>query len=207
MPACVRILAVADYIDPELTQAAASDRLVGVDLVVSCGDLAPEYLASLARACRAPLYYVRGNHDIRTDSDLCPGCLNLHGGVLSFGGSTFVGLEGSHWYNGGPLQYTESEMRVLVRRARVGLRRFGRLDVVVTHAPPRGVGDGPDLCHRGFQSFRRLIARLQPRYFLHGHIHRSFPAPADRTTLVETTRVVNCTGHYLFELDDVPPSA
>ena len=203
----MKILAVSDYIDPALNDTAGSSRLSDIELILSCGDLPPEYLASLTQACGAPLYYVRGNHDIRADSNRCPGCVNIHGGVFTFGELTILGLEGSHWYNGGPVQYTESEMRLLVRHVRAKLRRFCRLDIVVTHAAPRGIGDGPDLCHRGFQCFRRLIDRFQPRFVLHGHIHRPFATPEERISMVGKTRVVNCSGHYLFEVHDVPPIA
>jgi Icc-related predicted phosphoesterase len=201
----MKILAVSDYIDPDLAASPGSGRSAGVELILSCGDLPPEYLASLAAAYRAPLYYVRGNHDIRVGSSPCAACLDIHGGVYAFGGLTILGLQGSHWYNGGPLQYRESEMRLLVRRARTRLRRFGRLDVVVTHAAPRGIGDGPDMCHRGFQCFRRLIDRLQPRVFFHGHLHHPYASPEERVSVVGKTQVINCSGHYLLELDDAPP--
>jgi Icc-related predicted phosphoesterase len=115
---------------------------------------------------------------------------------------TILGLEGSHWYNGGPVQYTEAEMRIMVRHVRARFRRFARLDIVVTHAAPRGIGDGSDLCHRGFRSFRRLIDRMRPRFFLHGHIHRPLTVPADRVTVLGRTQVINCAGYHVLEVDD-----
>lgn len=203
----MKILAVSDYVNADLTIPPGCRRLFGVELILSCGDLAPEYLASLAQACGAPLYYVRGNHDIRSGLGGCPGCIDIHAQVLNFAGLTILGLEGSHWYNGGPLQYKESQMRVLVRQAAAQLRRFRSLDIVVAHAAPRGIGDCPDPCHRGFRSFRHLIDRFKPRFFLHGHIHQPSCGSSERVTVVGPTQVINCSGHYLFEVNDASPPA
>jgi hypothetical protein len=50
--------------------------------------------------------------------------------------------------------------------------RYGRfLDLLVTHAPPRDVGDREDFAHRGFRAMRRFLTRYAPEYQLHGHIH------------------------------------
>jgi Icc-related predicted phosphoesterase len=92
-------------------------------------------------------------------------------------------------------------MREIARFLRPRLRRRGPLDIVVTHAPPRRVHDSEDPCHRGFQVYRRLIDRYQPKYFLHGHIHRRFDDPWERITRIGRTQVINCSGYYLFEYD------
>ena len=44
-----------EYYDPE--------RMKDIDLIISCGDLPPEYLTFFATLCHAPLLYVKGNHD------------------------------------------------------------------------------------------------------------------------------------------------
>src|ERR1700727_2220499 len=64
-------------------------------------------------------------------------------------------LAGSLRYNDGPNQYTERQQarlaRALRRRARWRVIRDHRpVDLLLTHAPPRGVGDGDDPAHRGF---------------------------------------------------------
>jgi Icc-related predicted phosphoesterase len=198
----MKILALSDFIEPLHSDLLQKHALYDVQLIVSCGDLPPDYLSAVSRAFAAPLYYVRGNHDIRYDSSPPKNCCDIHGQVVSFGERTVLGLEGSHWYNGRPLQYTEAQMRQIIRYLRPRLRRHRRLDMVVAHAPPRGVHDGEDPCHRGFQAFRRLIDRYQPRYFLHGHIHRRFESPEQRVTRIGRTLVINCSGTYAFEYDD-----
>lgn len=47
-----------EYYDPE--------RIKDIDLLISCGDLPPEYLTFFASVCHAPLVYVRGNLTINT---------------------------------------------------------------------------------------------------------------------------------------------
>jgi Icc-related predicted phosphoesterase len=76
------------------------------------------------------------------------------------------------------------------------------VDLVVTHAPPRFVQDAEDLCHRGFRSFRWLIDKYSPEYFIHGHIHGSFSEPSQRVTVVNKTKVINSYGYYLLEIHE-----
>ena len=78
----------------------------------------------------------------------------------------------------------------------------GGVDIVVAHAPPRFIQDAEDRCHRGFRSFHRLINRYNPRYFLHGHIHRFFDSDGDRITKVRRTQVINCYGHYILDIEE-----
>src|SRR5437899_2754477 len=61
----------------------------------------------------------------------------------------------------------------------------------------------PDLCHHGFLTFRGLIERYQPRYWLHGHNHLSY-ARTQRVHEVGQTQVVNVYGHTIIEID--PPA-
>lgn len=197
----MKILAVSDFIEPLSSDLLKGNILSDVQLIISCGDLPPDYLSALSKAFAAPLYYIRGNHDIRYEASPPKNCFDIHARVISFAELTILGLEGSHWYNGRTLQYSETQMRQIVRLLRPRLRRQRSLDIVVTHAPPRRIHDGKDLCHRGFQVFRRLIDRYQPKYFLHGHIHHRFDDPESRITRIGRTRVINCSGYYLFEYD------
>jgi len=197
----MRVLAVSDRVEPVLHDRSERQRFEGVDLVLSCGDLPPEYLAFLSEKFGVPVYFVRGNHDLRYDSKQAAGCIDLNTRLIQFRGVHILGLEGSRWYNGGPYQYTENEMRWKIRRLRPKIWRRGGVDIIITHAPPRNIHDAEDRCHRGFKSFRWLIDKYAPRYFLHGHIHANFTNPAERITVVNHTRVINTYGHYLFEVE------
>ena len=197
----MKILTVSDRVEPILNDREAPSRFPGVDLILSCGDVPPEYLSFLTRSFGVPLYYVLGNHDIRHDSMPQEGCINLNEKLVSFKGMNILGLEGSRWYNGGPHQYTERQMKWTITTLRPTLWRRGGVDLVVTHAPPRFVQDAEDLCHRGFRSFRWLIDKYSPRYFIHGHIHGSFAEPSQRVTLINKTKVINSYGYFIFDIE------
>jgi Icc-related predicted phosphoesterase len=173
-----------------------------IDLILSCGDLPPEYLVSLVNVFEVPLYYVRGNHDIRHATGQFAGCENLDRRLVRFKGLNILGLEGSRWYNGGPVQYTENQMKKRIRGLRLSIWWRKGIDIIITHAPPRHIHDAEDLCHRGFRSFRNLIDRYQPSYFIHGHIHAHFENAQERMTKIQRTRVVNTYGYHLIEVRD-----
>jgi Icc-related predicted phosphoesterase len=197
----MKILTVADHVEQFLYEDFASDSVQGIDLILSCGDLPPEYLSFLVNAFKVPLYYVRGNHDIRYDTKPPEGCIDLHGRMVEYQGFKVLGLEGSRWYNGGPNQYTEKQMHKMIQQLRMGIWWRKGIDIVISHAPPRHIHDAEDLCHRGFRSFNRLIEKYAPVYFIHGHIHADFSNQDERITLVNQTKVVNTYGHFIFEID------
>jgi len=200
----MKILSVSDRVESILYDQFDADLFPGVDLVLSCGDLPPEYLMFLVTKFNVPLFYVKGNHDIRYDSKPPVRCIDLNAKLIQFQGLNLLGLEGSHWYNGGPNQYTEAEMRKTIRLLRPKIWWQGGVDIIITHAPPRHIHDAEDPCHKGFESFRWLIDRYAPAYFIHGHIHLNFNSPSERITTVNRTKVVNSYGYFLFEINDSP---
>jgi Icc-related predicted phosphoesterase len=198
----MKILTVSDKVEPFLYQHFDSAQAPQADLILSCGDLPPEYLSSLSTALNAPVYYISGNHDIRYAHHPPEGCVNLASRLIRIRGLNILGLEGSRWYNGGPYQYHERQMRQKIRRLRFQIWRQGGLDMVITHAPPRHVHDAEDRCHKGFDCYVKLIQRYAPAYFIHGHIHKRFYDPDERVTLVNRTQVINTCGHTFIEIDD-----
>jgi len=198
---CMKILTVSDRVEPILNDSFDMKRFSGIDLILSCGDLPPEYLTLISNRVQAPLYYVKGNHDIRYDLKPPEGCMNLHGKLVQFHDFKILGLEGSRWYNGGPNQYTERQMRRIVRNLKIDLWWKGGIDMVVSHAPPRHIHDAEDRCHRGFKSFTWLISHYAPKYFIHGHIHAHFNNFKDRVTNIDNTQVINSYGFTILDID------
>jgi len=197
----MKILSVSDYVVSTLYDNFDAERFPKIDLILSCGDLPPEYLSYFLTSFNVPVYYVRGNHDIRYDSKFPGGCIDLNARLIRFRGINILGLEGSRWYNGGPHQYTENEMKKTIRSLRPKIWWRGGVDLVITHAPPRHIHDAEDLCHRGFRSFRWLIDHYCPSYFIHGHIHVNFNDPTERVTIINKTKVVNTYGYHIFDID------
>jgi Icc-related predicted phosphoesterase len=179
----MKLLIVTDAVDQAVYSAAAKQRFGDVDLILSCGDLPPYYLEFLVTVLDVPLYYVRGNHDhelMARDGDgqvqMPGGCTPIDGKVVEHNGLVIAGLGGSPKYNGKPDQYTDFEQRLRWLRMEPRLllnraRRGRACDILLTHAPPRGINDLPDFCHQGFPTFLTFLDRYAPRYLIHGHVH------------------------------------
>ena len=196
----MKILTVSDTVVPSLLEKKGQDATSeGIDLIISCGDLPPEYLTALRNLYDAELYYVLGNHDLRYATSPPKGCRHIDRRIVSFGNLRVIGFSGSRWYNGNINQYTEQQMKKFIGRLRFRLWRHRGVDIVVTHAPPRYIHDLEDPCHRGFRVFRKFIDKYQPQYFIHGHVHASFEHDDERKTSVNSTTVINSYGYYVFE--------
>ena len=196
----ITILAVSDISDKSLIRMVEEKRLNHVDLIISCGDLEPEYLYFLRNRLEKPLFYVKGNHDIRYAPDKLLGCEDIHARLIRFKTLRIMGLEGSIWYNGNMNQYTNKQMDKIIFSMWFSLWRKGGVDMVVTHAPPRHIHDAEDRCHVGFDSYVKLIHKRKPSWFLHGHVHKEFQNLEQRTTIVGSTKVINTCGYTIIEV-------
>ena len=216
----VLVLAVSDEVDRALYADVGAVR--DARLIVACGDLPFDYLSYLMNALDVPLVFVPGNHDpdvsgyrtsragltLRAGLPARPpwpdGAVSAERAVVDAAGLRVAGLGGCLRYSGGPNQYTQRQQarraRSLSRRARWRAARDGRgVDVLLTHAPPRGVGDREDRAHQGFEALHRLTVLLQPSLLLHGHIHPD-EAPA-RTHRIGRTVVRNVAGRHLLDIE------
>ena len=95
-------------------------------------------------------------------------------------------------------------MRRRIRKLRYQLWRNKGVDIVVTHAPPEGVGDIPDAAHRGFTALLALIDKYHPRYLLHGHVHLRYAHDIPREQEYGGTRVINVSERYVLDIPDIP---
>lgn len=217
----MKVLCVADHVDPFIYSSGIKARFKDVDLVLSAGDLALEYYDFIVSSLNKPLYFVFGNHHLthrdryqRQSDPLKPptapepqgvGATYLEGRVLRHGGLILAGLGGSMWYNGGENQYTDFGMFLSMLRLLPGLawNRLVRgrwLDILVTHAPPYGINDLPDPCHTGFRVFLWFMRTFRPRYLVHGHVHLYDRNAAREARYAETT-VLNAYDHVVFEIE------
>ena len=196
----MRVLFVADEESPFLWDYYTPGRLDGIDLIVSCGDLKSEYLTFLVTMGRARLLYVHGNHDTGYERRPPEGCECIDDKLVKIGGQRVLGLGECPRYNGGPYQYTEHEMRMKILRRLPGIRMAGGVDVIVSHASVRGVGDDSDYAHRGFETFRPLVESLKPRYLVHGHVHLNYGANIPRVEWLGETQVINAYERYVLDI-------
>lgn len=198
----VRLLALSD----ERLEVMADERnraaLGRIDAVLGCGDLEPDYLSFLGDAFRAPLLYVKGNHDRgaawEAGQTFVP--VPVSGDFEQVAGITLAGLswpfppnrsaerdERGAWW-----QALDVALRAAIRRTRP--------QIVLSHVPPEGLGDIPtDHYHAGFSAYRWLCRRLRPVLWLHGHTTMA-AAEHWRTHLGPTT-LLNVTGGVLIQLE------
>ena len=220
-----RVLTVSDEVVDSLWTEWIHKRAGDVDLVLAAGDLPFDYLEYLSNVLNRPCVFVPGNHDMDltgySDSrgismrDGLPaeypgpqGWVNADVRVVDVAGVRIAGLGGSIRYNDGPNQWTERQQArraaKVARSAARRRRRDGRrVDVLLTHSPPKDLGDREDPPHRGFACLRTAIEKMNPTLMVHGHIHPHGQPVPDRE--LGDTRIVNTVGHRILELPDHPP--
>ena len=219
----MKILCVADQKDLLVYSENIGKRYGDVDLVISAGDLPLRYYEFIVSSLNKNLYFVFGNHHAEQlpryrkmgfwDDPFTVRFDEGHGGIFIDGkvkrdklsNLIIAGLGGSMRYSNQESQYTETQMFFRILKLipklfyyRLRYKRF--LDILVTHAPPRGIGDQQDLCHRGFKVFLWFMKVFKPRYLLHGHIHL-FDLNEKRVNKFEETTVVNVYGSYILEIE------
>ena len=201
----MRILAIADEPDPRLWGNNCRERLQGIDLILSAGDLPARYLSFLTCFTSAPVVFIPGNHDERFLQDPPEGCICADNTVVQLKGVRILGLGGSMRYRpDGTFMYTEREMAARIRSLQFRLRLTGGFDILLTHAPIRGVGDQEDLCHRGFECFGPLLDQYTPAVMIHGHVHQSYSAWFRREREYHGIPVINAWQSHAFELPETP---
>ncbi len=198
----MKLLTLSDEECPALWDYYMPGRLKDYDLIISCGDLKASYLSFIVTMANKPLLYVHGNHDSDYERHPPEGCECIEDRLVVVNGLRILGLGGSHRYRPGPHQYSEKEMRRRIAKLRYQLWRAKGVDIVVTHAPPRGVGDAEDLPHRGFEALLELIDKYHPKYLLHGHVHMRYGMDQTRERDYHGTKVINTCERYVLELEE-----
>ena len=206
----MKVLAISDIVIDWIYSPQIRTRFSDVNLAIGCGDLPRYYLEYIINALDIPVFYVQGNHSTLLEvGDEHPyqksqGSVDLHCKVVRYNGITIAGVEGSLRYKEGLYQYSQLEMWLnvinIVPSMILNRIRFGRfLNIFISHAPPWGIHDQPDLTHQGIKAFRWLINKFQPDYHFHGHIHVYRPDTVTQTTFA-ITQVINAYGYRVIEL-------
>lgn len=203
----MRILVLSDLESEYLWDHFEKEKLEGIDLILSCGDLKSEYLSFLATFSRVPVLYVKGNHDAHYEEKPPGGCDCIENQIVEYKGIRILGLGGSYRYRPDePNMYTEREMQKRLRKLRFALHRTGGVDILLTHSPARGLGDQDDLAHRGFQCFVDFMDRYKPAFLVHGHVHANYTYKFVREREYQDTRVINAYERYIITIPDAKKS-
>ena len=79
---------------------------------------------------------------------------------------------------------------------------LGGIDIVVTHAPPEGLGDDEDRAHWGFAALREFLDKYHPQYLIHGHVHMTYGHNKPRVRDYNGTTLINAYERYVLEVPD-----
>jgi len=220
-----RILCISDKIDPLIYSCNVKKRFSDIDMILSAGDLELNYYGFIVSSLNKPLLFVFGNHNLkslhhyrkdsqnRVSNDLEPlqslknsyGSIYMGDKVKKIKSILIAGLGGCRRYNGGQNQYSEIEMAFKILKL-IPLLLFNRiyhgrwLDILLTHAPPKDIGDKSDICHQGFRVYRTFNRLFHPKYHLHGHIHL-YDINAPREFNFLNTKIINIYEHYILEIE------
>ncbi|MBQ3223470.1 MAG: metallophosphoesterase, partial [Clostridia bacterium] len=115
-------------------------------------------------------------------------------------GVRILGLGGSYRYRNGKWMFTEKEMRRRVRRLWYQLWKHKGVDIIVTHARARGLGDEEHVSHGGVEVCLRLMEKYQPKLLIHGHMHKEYSPRFQRERTYGQTRVINAYRRVYIDL-------
>lgn len=195
----MKILAVSDVTAKYYYDFYTPGRLDAFDLILACGDLPRGYLDFLVSMAHCPLVYVRGNHDDALIDDPPGGCICAEDTIVVCGGLRILGLGGSNRYRDGENMFTEKQMKWRIRKLWFQLWRHRGFDILLTHAPARHINDFEEISHRGFECFVELLDKYRPKYFVHGHIHKTYGVRIPQRTQRGETTIINAYDHCEFE--------
>jgi len=196
----MKILLLADEESKYLWDYYEKSKLENLDLIISCGDLKPEYLEFLVTFAHCPLLYVHGNHDLKYSEHPPEGCICIDDALFTYQGVRILGLGGSMKYNQHelPFQCTEKQMQRRIKKRWFDLKRSHGFDILVTHSPAKGLNDLPDLPHQGFDCFRHLLDEYHPKLFCHGHVHLNYGSLPRKDNYHDTV-VINAYERCLYD--------
>lgn len=194
----MKILLVADNEEPYIWDHFDHERFKEIEMIISCGDVKAEYLAFLVTMIKAPLFYIPGNHNVNYLKHPPEGCECIDGKLIKYKGIRLLGLGGSQCYSKEEFQYTEKQMNRRVLRMKPKIWWNKGFDILVTHAPAYQLGDGEDLCHRGFKCFVKLMDEYTPKYLVHGHQHLNYNLQP-RIIQYKDTTIVNAYGYFILD--------
>ncbi len=196
----MRILLLADEESKYYWDFFEKEKLEGIDLIISCGDLAPQYLSFLATFAKVPVLYIRGNHDYCYDETPPDGCISIDDDIYVHEGLRIMGLGGCMCYNFGPGQFTEKDMQKRYKKLKRKIKKNKGIDVLVTHSPAYRLNDSEDLPHTGFKTFLQIMDECEPKLYAHGHVHINYGRDFKRLSQYNNTKVINAFEKYIIEI-------
>jgi Icc-related predicted phosphoesterase len=185
----MKILVIADR-NPHINIEEVVTK-ENIELVITLGDLTREDILGLERVTHIPKIGVYGNHDSGNYMGGL-GIWDMHRKIWSFNGLSFGGFQGCVRYKDNPdaIMCTQAEATQL-------MQGYPRVDVFLSHCPPRGINDEEEIAHQGFDALREYLDIQKPSVWLHGHTY-----PTDETIIKQhgPTRIEYVFKYRIIEL-------
>lgn len=169
----MRLLAASDLHADLAAAQALVDAAPAADLVLIAGDLADSFeglepLMEVLAPLGAKAILVPGNNESVEQLRAATALTVLHGERVERAGITIIG-------HGGSVPPLPAELPFAswnVTEAEAALAPFTACDLLLTHAPPKGIADRFGAYGSiGSTAYRAAVERLQPRLMLFGHVH------------------------------------
>ena len=125
----MKILILADVESKYLWDYFDKEKLEGIDLILSAGDLKPQYLSFLASFSKVPILYIRGNHDDCYENTPPDGCICIEDKIYVYKGVRIMGLGGSVRYKKGINQYTQMQMKHRINKMWLSIKKNRGFDI------------------------------------------------------------------------------
>lgn len=205
----MRIISFGDVHMATASLRRLHPELERADLALVCGDLtnfggkkeAAEVIGTIREACPQVLA-VPGNLDRPEVLDfLQDEGLSLHGSGRMYGGLGFFGCGGSNPTPfRTPFELEEEEIREVLRRGWKEVRDAQAL-IVLCHTPPQGtkIDRLKDGRHVGSPAVRELLAELEPRVCLSGHVHEAVGIDRLGPTTLTNSGPLRAGGYIVLE--------
>ncbi|MBP5246073.1 MAG: metallophosphoesterase [Clostridia bacterium] len=189
----MKILIISDKESELLLKYYKENRFDEADVVLSAGDLPYEYLQEVKNNVNAPLFYVRGNHDLYGkrffDKELAEWkCVTFQN----------VKIAGIGCFDKKGRRFSENELRSKLGKLYKKIQNARGVDIILSHLPMKDLGDGDDAYHKGSEAIREFVAKTAPKYFVYGHNHLNYGIN-ERILTCGKTSVINASEKYIFE--------
>ncbi|WP_160724010.1 metallophosphoesterase family protein [Bacillus sp. USDA818B3_A] len=160
---------------------------ISPDLVILLGDIKFYEIREIEKKYNCPIVGILGNHDA-VDYYQDTNIIYAHHKIITVNGIKIAGFNGSIAYKRKQsLLYFEEEVYEFVKD-------LESVDIFIAHSNPATEETQElDAAHRGFVAFNYYIKTKQPKYFLHGHLHKA------NSYIIEKTNVISVYPFKIFD--------
>lgn len=156
----MKILAISDRKPDNLKQTLEENNF---DLIITLWDLSYFDIMQLEMT-KVPKIWVYWNHCSRDYMEML-WIQDLHLKTFEFNWLIFGGFEWCVRYKKWDhIMYTQEEANELIKK-------LPKVDVLITHCPPRFINDNDDEPHHWFEALSWYIENFSPKYLFHGHTY------------------------------------